>query len=202
MHPKHVGPALILLFAVLFSGASAKAQTAFGPIHLVVDATRAPQKILHAQMQMPVHAGALSLYYPEWIPGEHMPDGPIINVAGLKFTANGRTIPWRRDLVEMFTIHLDIPAGVTSLDADFDFLLSSPVSGFSAGSSATGFLDVLSWNQVLLYPKGYTITTSHLIRAYVFRQAGNSAPPCPLQNKMETASNSRRSLSTSSWIHP
>ena len=50
-------------------------------IRLAVDATQAPQKILHAHMQIPVQAGALTLQYPEWIPGEHMPDGPIINVA-------------------------------------------------------------------------------------------------------------------------
>ena len=66
-----------------------------------------------------------------------MPDGPIIEVAGLKFSGGGKTIPWRRDLVEMFSIHLDIPQGVTSLDADLDFLLSAPATGFSAGASAT-----------------------------------------------------------------
>jgi predicted metalloprotease with PDZ domain len=105
-------------------------------------------------MEIPVSAGPLTLYYPEWIPGEHMPDGPIIEVAGMKFSGGGRTIAWRRDLVEMFSIHLDVPAGVTTLVADFDFLLSGPASGFSAGASATASLDVLSWNQVLMYPKG------------------------------------------------
>jgi len=124
------------------------------PIRLAVDATQAPQKILHSHMEFPVQAGPFTLYYPEWIPGEHMPDGPIIEVAGMKFTANNQVIPWRRDLVEMFSIHLNIPAGVTALDADFDFLLAAPAQGFSGGASATASLDVLSWNQVLLYPQG------------------------------------------------
>jgi predicted metalloprotease with PDZ domain len=124
------------------------------PIRLIVDATQAPQKILHAHMQIPAQPGPLTLFYPEWIPGEHMPDGPIINVAGMKFTGGNQVIPWRRDLVEMFSIHLDVPAGVTSLEADLDFLLSAPAGGFSAGASATASLDVLSWNQVLLYPQG------------------------------------------------
>ena len=124
------------------------------PIRLAVDATQAPQKILHAHMLIPVQPGPLTLFYPEWIPGEHMPDGPIINVAGMKFTGGNQIIPWRRDLVEMFSIHLDVPAGVTSLEADLDFLLSAPAGGFSAGASATASLDVLSWNQVLLYPQG------------------------------------------------
>jgi predicted metalloprotease with PDZ domain len=128
-----------------------------GPIRVEVDATRAPQKIIHAHMQMPVKPGPLLLYYPEWIPGEHMPDGPIIDVAGLKFAANGKAIPWRRDLIDMFAFHLDIPEGVNSLDIDLDFLLSAPATGYSAGASATAFLDVISWNQLVLYPQGYAV---------------------------------------------
>jgi predicted metalloprotease with PDZ domain len=161
-----VGAALAGMTAGIFAaGAHAQAQgdapaqpqaTPSGPapIRLTVDATQAPQKILHAHMQVPVQPGPLTLFYPEWIPGEHMPDGPIINVTGMKFVAGNQVIPWRRDLVEMFSIHLDVPAGVTSLEADLDFLLSAPAGGFSAGASATASLDVLSWNQVLLYPQG------------------------------------------------
>lgn len=146
--------AAIALAGVGVRAGALRAQVVPGPIRLSVDATRAPQKILHAHLQIPVHAGPLTLYYPEWIPGEHMPDGPIIEVAGMKFSAGGNAIPWRRDLVEMFSIHLDVPAGVSSIDADLDFLLSAPSSGFSAGASATANLNVLSWNQVLLYPAG------------------------------------------------
>jgi predicted metalloprotease with PDZ domain len=145
--------ALVLMLVCDFVNV-ARAQSAAAPIRLMVDASQAPQKILHAHMEIPVSGGPLTLYYPEWIPGEHMPDGPIIQVAGMKFSGGGKTIAWRRDLVEMFSIHLDVPAGVTTLVADFDFLLSGPASGFSAGASATASLDVLSWNQVLLYPKG------------------------------------------------
>ncbi|HWF39268.1 MAG TPA: hypothetical protein VG322_12150 [Candidatus Acidoferrales bacterium] len=143
-----------ILLAMLF-GRVSNAQNPLGPIRLAVDASQAPQKILHVHEQIPVQPGPLDLYYPKWIPGEHMPDGPIINVAGLKLSAGGKTLMWRRDLVEMFTLHVDVPPGVNSLDADFDFLLSAPASGFSAGASATAYLNVLSWNQVLLYPQGH-----------------------------------------------
>jgi predicted metalloprotease with PDZ domain len=141
----------------LIATAPVRAQTPSGRIRLAVDASQAPQKILHAHEQIPVQPGELTLYYPEWIPGEHMPDGPIINVAGLKFSAAGKAVPWRRDLVDMFAIHLDVPAGANSLDVDLDFLLSAPASGFSNGASATAFLNVLSWNQLLLYPQGYAV---------------------------------------------
>ncbi|HEX5483284.1 MAG TPA: M61 family peptidase, partial [Terriglobia bacterium] len=119
-----------------------------------VDATQAPMKIIHTHMEMPVHAGPLTLYYPKWIPGEHAPDGPVLNLTGLKFTANGKTIPWRRDLLDMFTLHLTIPEGVIRLDADLDYIEPQETSGFSAGASATDKLVVISWNQNLLYPAG------------------------------------------------
>jgi predicted metalloprotease with PDZ domain len=148
------GALALLLVLVCGCANVAMAQTAAAPIRLQVDASRAPQKILRVHMEIPVSGGPLTLYYPEWIPGEHMPDGPIIQVAGMKFSGGGKAIAWRRDLVEMFSIHVDVPAGVSVLEADFDFLLSGPATGFSAGASATASLDVLSWNQVLMYPKG------------------------------------------------
>ncbi|MGH9396500.1 MAG: M61 family metallopeptidase [Terriglobia bacterium] len=126
-----------------------------GPtIQLTVDATQAPMRIVHTRMVMPVTPGALTLYYPKWIPGEHAPDGPIANLTGLKFSANGQAIPWRRDLLDMFAFHLTIPAGVSSLDVKLDYLEPKAQSGFSAGASATDKLVLLSWNQNLLYPAG------------------------------------------------
>ncbi len=148
---------LIVTFVALtalLAGAQVWAQSPSGPIRVEVDETRAPQKIVHTHLQMPVQPGPLVLSYPEWIPGEHEPSGPIIDMAGLKFTANGKMIPWRRDLIDMFGLHLDIPQGAKSLDIDFDFLLSASASGYSAGASATAFLNVVSWNQLVLYPKG------------------------------------------------
>ena len=83
------GPALIAS-VILIPFARLTAQTAPGAIRIEVDVTRAPQKILHAHLQIPVQPGPLVLCYPEWIPGEHMPSGPITNVAGLKFAADGK----------------------------------------------------------------------------------------------------------------
>src|SRR5580658_551762 len=146
-----------LAFAALFlvSCSALRANTRPGVIRVEVDETRAPQKILHTHLTIPVQPGALTLYYPQWIPGEHMPDGPINNIAGLKFIAGKKAIPWRRDLLDMFEFHLEIPAGVTSLDVTFDFLISGVGSGYSSGASSTAFLNDLNWNQVVLYPQGY-----------------------------------------------
>lgn len=151
-HTRLRGFALAAAFAIL-SAPFVCAQNR-GDISLTVDATQAPMHIIHTHMVMPVTAGPLTLYYPKWIPGEHAPDAPIANLVGLKFSANGHEIPWRRDLVDMFAIHLTIPAGVTSLDVRLDYIEPASQSGFSAGASATDKLLVLSWNQNLLYPGG------------------------------------------------
>ena len=86
-----------------------------GTIMLAVDARQAAQKLSHARLTMPVTPGALTLHYPKWIPGEHMPSGPVVDNVGVKFSAAGQTIPWRRDDVDMFTYHLTIPPGVNQL---------------------------------------------------------------------------------------
>jgi predicted metalloprotease with PDZ domain len=130
---------------------------AAGPnVTISVDVTNAPRKIFHASLKIPATTGDLTLYYPKWIPGEHAPDGPVTDLTGLFFKANGQTLKWRRDLLDGFTIHVEVPNGVTEVQAELDFL--SPATfegGFSAGSSATDKLAVISWNQVLLYPKGW-----------------------------------------------
>jgi predicted metalloprotease with PDZ domain len=122
-----------------------------------VDASQAPRKIFHAELSIPAAPGTLTLYYPKWIPGEHGPTGPIQDLAGLKFSANGKALTWRRDLQDGWTFHVDVPAGVSSVDASLDFI--SPVGEegiFTAGASATDRMTVLSWNTLLLYPSGWT----------------------------------------------
>ncbi len=119
---------------------------------LSVDASDSPRNILHAKEEIPVRSGALALTYPEWIPGEHAPSGPVVDLAGLKIRGGGKDLPWRRDLVDMFTIHCDVPEGVSSLDVSFDFILPPEGHRFSSGASSTPGLLMLSWNQVVLYP--------------------------------------------------
>src|SRR5262249_23580304 len=88
----------------------------------------------------------------KWIPGEHGPTGPLVNLMGLVVHANGQTIPWKRDPVEMYAIEMSLPAGTTSVDVDLDFML--PTGGdFTAGRSASDQVAGLSWNTGLLYPR-------------------------------------------------
>ena len=106
------------------------------PISLDVDATDAPRNLLHTRLHMPAAPGKLTLFYPKWIPGEHSPTGPVNNVTGLKFSANGIPLDWQRDAEDMFTFHLVVPADTDAIDVSFDFLLSA--GGGSSSSNHDG----------------------------------------------------------------
>jgi predicted metalloprotease with PDZ domain len=132
------------------------ANSAAPTITLSVDASDAPRKIFHAQLTIPASAGTLTLYYPKWIPGEHGPTGPIQDLTGLKFTANGQTLKWRRDLLDGWTFHIEVPPGAAVITASLDFVSPTGEEGlFTGGASATDKMTVLSWNTVLLYPAGW-----------------------------------------------
>jgi predicted metalloprotease with PDZ domain len=149
---------VLVLAAALSIGATGAAHAQNpppGPIKISVDATHAPQRILHAKLQFPVRTGPLTLYYPKWMPADHSPDGPIPNLAGLKFSAGGKEIPWRQDMVDMYAFNLDIPEGVSTLDASLDFLISAPGPTIDFSASGSAKLFILMWNQVVLYPKGW-----------------------------------------------
>jgi predicted metalloprotease with PDZ domain len=151
MNLSRLGSILCIVFSAVISQAATQPT-----VTLSLDATSAPRKIFHATLKIPATGGDLTLYYPKWIPGEHAPDGPVIDLAGLKFSAGGKTLKWRRDLLDGFTLHVEVPADATEVDAELDYLSPTSLeSGFSAGSSATDKMAVISWNQVLLYPKGY-----------------------------------------------
>jgi len=125
-----------------------------GTLSLAVDLTDARQKIFRIHETIPVRAGPLVLLYPKWIPGEHGPTGTLDGVTGLAIKAGGTVVPWRRDLKEMFALHLTVPAGVQNLDVDFEFLSTNAEGNFGQSVSVTENLVDLEWNQVLFYPAG------------------------------------------------
>jgi predicted metalloprotease with PDZ domain len=121
---------------------------------LDVDARDAPRKILHASMAMAARPGAMTLFYPKWIPGEHMPSGPIANLTGLHVFADGREIDWRRDLVEVHAFHLTVPPGAKTLTATYDYAVPASGGAFGSLPSTNAKIAVINWYTVGLYPMG------------------------------------------------
>jgi predicted metalloprotease with PDZ domain len=141
----------LLLAGFLLLGVASAAQNL--PITLNVDAREAPRRILHARLSLPVSPGPLTLYYPKWLPGNHRPTGPVANVVGLRFSAAGQVIPWRRDDVDMYAFHVDVPAGTSALQVSFDYVTPSRGPG-RFDPASTDQLMILNWNLVVLYPAG------------------------------------------------
>ena len=138
--PRVFQASLPLLLAV-FALPLGRAQKA--PIEITVDLSDAPRKLFHADVDLPVMAGPISLTTPKWIPGHHMPNGPVEEITGVVFTANGQTLPWRRDDVDIYQFHLTIPQGVTTLHAHLDCIVTSRISQKMAA---------MEWETLLLYP--------------------------------------------------
>ena len=136
-----IPPARLLIAALLASAAPVLAQPA--PIRITADLSEAPRHLYHAEIDLPVKPGPLTLITPEWIPGEHRPTGPVEEFAGIVFTANGQQLPWRRDNVNLFSYHLDIPKGITAIHAHLDAIVPERV---------TPHMAVLEWERLLLYP--------------------------------------------------
>jgi predicted metalloprotease with PDZ domain len=132
----------LLPFAVfaLVSPAFTQAQT---PIQITADLTDGPRKLYHAEIDIPVQPGPVSLTTPKWIPGNHRPTGPVDDITGVVFTANGKVLPWRRDDEDLYEFHVTVPAGVTTLHAHLDCIVTSRISQKMA---------VLEWEKLLLYP--------------------------------------------------
>lgn len=125
-----------------------------GVIQLQVDASDVQRGIFRVRETVPVTGpGPITLLYPEWLPGNHAPRGPINFVGGLEVRANGQVIPWRRDPVNVFAFHVDAPAGATALEITFQYL--SPTTTAQGRVSVTRELMDMTWNTVILYPAGY-----------------------------------------------
>jgi predicted metalloprotease with PDZ domain len=133
----------LLPFALLALGSSSLLQAQKTPIQITADLSDATRKIYHAEVDIPVQPGPVSLTTPKWIPGNHRPTGPVDEITGVVFTANGKVLPWRRDDEDLYEFHVTVPAGVTTLHAHLDCIVTARISQKLA---------VLEWEKLLLYP--------------------------------------------------
>lgn len=124
-----------------------------GPIQITVDITDVQRRIITVHETIPVRQGALTLLYPEWLPGDHAPSGPIENFAGLVVKANDRPLNWVRDRVDVYAFHIQVPEAVNSIKVEFQYLC--PEASSQGRVSMSNKLVDLSWTSTILYPGGY-----------------------------------------------
>ncbi|QNA86215.1 M61 family metallopeptidase [Sphingomonas sp. So64.6b] len=125
-----------------------------GTITLDVDATDTKRGIFTVKETIPVReAGPMVLLYPKWLPGAHSPRGEIEKLAALKISANGKPVPWKRDPVDVFAFHIDVPKGAKNIDIDLKFL--SATKADQGRIVVTPRMLSLQFNSMSLYPAGY-----------------------------------------------
>jgi len=127
-----------------------------GTLTLNVDATDTLRGIFRVRQTIPVVGpGPMTLRYPQWLPGNHAPTGPIEAVAGLRITGGGQPIAWSRDPRDVYAFNLTVPAGVSAIEVAFDYLSNAP--GAIGRTEITPDLLNLQWEKVSLYPVGHYV---------------------------------------------
>jgi len=127
-----------------------------GTVQLTVDATDVTRGIFTIRERVPVtRTGDLVLLYPKWVPGGHSPRNEIRKVAGFKVSANGQALKWKRDPIEVYAFHVDVPQGVSAVDVEFQFL--SATAANQGRTVMTPDMSSIQWLSLSMYPAGYYV---------------------------------------------
>ena len=173
----------LLLFSVLAISQETR------PVQIRIDFTDAPRHLIHVTEELPVRPGLNTFSYPEWIPSQELPGGPIDNLTGLAFHAgasDGVLVPWRRDLSDVYTFHVKVPQGISTLAASYDILEVSSRANTIGTNHASSHVVMLEPSEVVLYPRSAALhdtpvtTTIHLPASWkaatALRTGSSSAP--------------------------
>ena len=154
-HPlcRFIAIVVILAFSLPLQLAAAERR----PISVFVNASDSGRKLFHSELAIPVQPGPITLVYPRWgIPSYQLPTMGLSNMIRLKMTANGRSLGWKRDLMDMFSFHVVVPNDVSVLNVVLDviapahrfdlnaatanlFVLDGPDKGAASGSRGMEF---------------------------------------------------------------
>ncbi|MET0227033.1 MAG: peptidase M61, partial [Dokdonella sp.] len=119
-----------------------------------MDATDLRHHVFAIHERLPVQTeGSLTLLYPEWETASHAATASVANLAGLVVHAGAARLEWQRDAVDVHAFHIDVPAGVRTLDVDFQYL--SPPTARSGALEMTPDIVNVAWHRLLLYPAGW-----------------------------------------------
>jgi predicted metalloprotease with PDZ domain len=127
-----------------------------GTMQIDVDASDIARRIYRVKQTIPLASGGpMTLLFPQWLPGTHSPRGQIDKLSGLKITADGVQLSWRRDPLDVYAFHLDVPSGAKSIVAEFQYL--TPTASNQGRIVVTDKMMNLQWEAVSLYPAGYYV---------------------------------------------
>jgi len=127
-----------------------------GTVQLTVDATDVTRGIFHIHEKVPVtDEGDLVMLYPKWIPGGHSPRGDIKNATGIRFSANGQALKWKRDPLDVYAFHVAVPQGVSAVDVEFQYVSSTAEN--QGRTVMTPDMSSIQWLSLSMYPAGHYV---------------------------------------------
>ncbi len=128
-----------------------------GPLTLNIDATDVVRGVYRVTETIPVAAGTreLTLLFPQWLPGNHGPRGPLAELVAVTFEANGQKLEWKRDPVEVNAFHMTLPAGARAVTAKY--IHTSPLQTSEGRITMTPAMLNLQWEKMSLYPAGHYV---------------------------------------------
>lgn len=128
-----------------------------GTIRLDIDASDTQRGTYRVTETIPLASGAknLTLLFPQWLPGNHGPRGPLAELVDVRFFVDGKPVAWQRDPVEVYAFHVDLPAGARELVATF--IHTSPLQTSEGRITMTPEMLNLQWEKMSLYPAGHYV---------------------------------------------
>ena len=146
-----------------------------GTMRLDIDATDVTRGIYRVTQTVPVAPGTtrLTLLMPQWLPGNHGPRGPMAELVDLQFFAGGEKLSWKRDPVEVFAFHVDVPQGAGDVTAKF--IHTSPIQTSEGRITMTQEMLNLQWEKMSLYPAGHYVRQIKVVPSVTIPQGWTAA---------------------------
>ncbi|MFM5895136.1 MAG: peptidase M61, partial [Novosphingobium sp.] len=128
-----------------------------GTLGLDIDATDVTRGVYRVTETIPVAPGKseLTLLFPQWLPGNHGPRGPLAELVAVSFEAGGQKLEWKRDPIEVNAFHVGLPAGTREVTARF--IHTSPLQTSEGRITMTPAMLNLQWEKMSLYPAGHYV---------------------------------------------
>jgi predicted metalloprotease with PDZ domain len=128
-----------------------------GMMTLDVDATDVVRGAYRVTQTIPVAPGVskLTLLLPQWLPGNHGPRGTMAELVDVQFFAGAQKLTWKRDPVEVFAFHIEVPRGAKVVTAKF--IHTSPLQSAEGRITMTQEMLNLQWEKMSLYPAGHYV---------------------------------------------
>ena len=146
-----------------------------GTMRLDIDATDTVRGVYRVTQTVPVASGQqkLILLFPQWLPGNHGPRGPLAELVDVRFEAAGKPLRWVRDPVEVNAFHIDLPAGTREVVARF--IHTSPLQTSEGRITMTQEMLNLQWEKMSLYPAGHYVRQIRVRPSVVLPQGWTAA---------------------------